>query len=124
MVGKMIARILFAVPTLALAVSLPAFAKQVSNDNLIKSCEKKTIVFNKQGERVGEKVDGFCAGYLQATFHALLNSKGADCKVSEDKEPEYLLSVYQTYLKEKKLSLSESASRSLSQAFRRAFDCK
>lgn len=113
---------LFAV--LALAASLPAYAAQTSNDELIKACGKKTIVFNKQGERVGEKLDGFCAGYLQATIHALVNSKGSDCKISEDKDSEYLFSVYQTYLKEKKTLPSEGASITMLQAFRRAFDCK
>ena len=109
---------------LALVTSLPAYAAQTSNDELTKSCEKKTIVFNKQGERVGEKLGGFCKGYLQATLHALVNSKSIECKVTGDREAEYLFSVYQTYLKEKKLPLSDSASSTLLQAFKRAFDCK
>jgi hypothetical protein len=109
---------------LGFIISSPASAAQTSNDELMKSCEKKTIVFNKQGNRVGEKLDGFCTGYLQATFHALLNSKGSECKISEAKEAEYLFSVYQTYVKEKKTPPSESASSTLLQAFKRALDCK
>ena len=109
---------------LALVTPLPAYAIQTSNDELTKSCEKKTIVFNKQGERVGEKLGGFCEGYLQATRHALANSKNAECKVTGDSETEYLFSVYQTYLKEKKSPLPNNASSTLLQAFKRAFDCK
>ena len=109
---------------LTLIAFLPASAAQTSNDELTKSCEQKTIVFNKQGERVGEKLGGFCAGYLQATFHALVNSKGSECKASGDRDAEYLFSVYQTYLKEKKSLLTEGASSTLAQAFKRAFDCK
>lgn len=104
--------------------SLPASAAQTSNDELMKSCEKKTIVFNKQGEQVGEKLGGSCEGYLYATLNAVVNSKDSECKVSEDKAAEYLFSVYQAYLKEKKSPLSVSASSTLLQAFRRAFDCK
>jgi len=109
---------------LGFIISSPASAALTSNDELMKSCEKKTIVFNKQGDQVGEKLDGFCSGYLQATFHALLNSKGSECKISEAKEADYLFSVYQTYIKEKKTAPSERASSTLLQAFKRALDCK
>jgi len=109
---------------LGFIISSSALAAQPTNDELIKTCEKKTIVFNKQGERVGEKLDGFCTGYLQATLHALVNSKGSECKISEAKEAEYLFSVYQTYIKEKKIAPSENASSTLLQAFKRALDCK
>ena len=109
---------------LGFVLSLPASAAQTSNDELMKSCETKTIVFNKKGERVGQQLGGFCSGYLQATLHALVNSKGSECKITEAKEAEYLFSVYQTYLKEKKTVPTESASSTLVQAFKRALDCK
>ena len=109
---------------LGITISSSSSANQTTNDELVKSCEKKTIVFNKQGDRVGEKLDGFCTGYLQGTYHALINSKGSKCKISEAKEAEYLFSVYQTFIKEKKTESSESASSILLQAFKRAFDCK
>ena len=109
---------------LGFATSLPASASQTSNDDLMKSCENKTIVFNKQGERTGEKLDGFCAGYLQATLHALENSIASECKTSKAKDNEYLFSVYRVFLEEKKTPPSENASSVLLQAFKRAFDCK
>lgn len=111
---------------LALMVNSSVNAAQLSNEGMIKSCEQKTIVINKQGERVGEKLGGFCSGYLQATVHALLNTQGISCKNVdfEKQQPEYLFSVYQTYLKDKKAQSSDSASRTLLQAFQRAFDCK
>lgn len=79
-----------------------------------------------QGEKVGEKLGGFCAGYLQATAHALLNTPGVSCKIVEPEkhEPAYLYSVYQTFVKDKKTQPTESSSKTLLQAFRRAFDCK
>jgi hypothetical protein len=104
-----------------ITVSVPAWTTDLTNKELAAACGNKTLVYSKQGERVGEKIDGFCSGYLQATFSALVNS--ASCKAS-DQSSEFLLSVYQSYVKEKNVSASDSASKTLTQAFRRAADCK
>jgi hypothetical protein len=107
--------------------SSPAAAQlrgaSVSNDRLRESCSKKTIVFNRQGERTGEGFDPFCHGYLQATLDALSNQVGNRCKISSDQSAEYLLSVYQKYIADKRIPGSESASQTLFAAYRRAFDC-
>jgi hypothetical protein len=105
-------------------VSLSASGAQTSNGQLIKSCENKTLIFNKQGDLVGQNMDGFCSGYLRATLDELENSKNSECKVPQASNDEYLYSVYQTYQKDKKITLSEGASNTLLQAFKRAFDCK
>jgi hypothetical protein len=106
---------------------VPAISVGLSNGELQKICAQKTIVYNQQGNKVGEKLrDGFCAGYLQATFHAFRNSSqiicGSDSK--EEKSAEYLYSIYETYITDKKVSQSESASITLLESYRRAFDCK
>lgn len=50
-------------------------------------------------------------------------TNSAACKVNDD-DSSFLLSVYEQYLKDKKISGSESASKTLMQAFRRALECK
>ena len=109
---------------LMLGVSVPVGATDLTNDGLRKLCTKKTIVYNRQGDRVGEKLDEYCSAYLLATLDALRNLPGSECKNTDEKAPEYLLTVYETFSKEKKVSAAESASKTLLQAYRRAFDCR
>src|SRR5688500_16714359 len=101
-----------------------AWAADATNDMLQNWCSKRTIVFNKSGERVGERLDGQCAGYLRGYWEALRQMAGSECKNTNDKQPEYLLSVYQMYVKEKKPKGSDFASPVLMQAYARAFDCR
>ena len=121
----MTARILNTTLTfLTLATFSPVFAAQPSNDELTRSCQNKTIVFNKEGERVGEKPNDFCAGYMQATLDALRHFAIDQCTTIGQQETNYLYSVYETYLRDKKALPSDYASRTLSEAFARAFNCK
>jgi hypothetical protein len=113
----------FAAYTLA-TLPLPASSADATNAMLQGWCAKKTIVMNKQGERVGERMDGQCAGYLRGYWEALRTIAGSDCKDVGDKQPEDLLSVYETYVKEKKVKGSDFASSTLMQAYGRAFDCR
>ena len=106
---------------------VPAISADLTNDELQKICAQKTMVYNQQGNKVGEKLrDGFCSGYLQATFHALRNNAKMICGSNsrEDQSAEYLFSVYETYIRDKKLPPSEGASNTLLEAYRQAFDCK
>jgi hypothetical protein len=100
-------------------------ASDFTNKDLMDACSKKTIVYGRDDDkkivRAGEKIDGFCSGYLQATFSALANLDS--CKAKET-NPDYLLSIYQQYIKDKKVSENESASKTLIQAFRRVAECK
>ena len=116
--------ILQTVVVLIFAGIAAAAAADISNNDLHKSCTNKTLVYNKKGVRIGEKLDGFCAGYLQATLDALKNTAGSKCNTTDEKTPDYLLSIYETYTKEKNISPSESASKTLLDAYRRAFNCK
>jgi len=106
------------------AISHITLAADLSNEGLRERCNKKTLVFNRAGEKVGERPDGFCSAYLSATLDALKNIPGSDCKGAEDREPEYLLSVYEMYVRDQKIAGAESASKTLLLAFRRAFDCR
>jgi hypothetical protein len=108
---------------LMLLLSPRAFSEETTNDKLLKQCADKTIVVNREGQRVGEKLGGYCAAYLSATLDALKNTPGAKCKNQNEGQPEYLLSVYETYVKEKKVAGTDSASKTLLSAYRRALDC-
>jgi hypothetical protein len=109
----------------AVGTASQAQAADLSNKELQEVCSKKTIVIGRDTDktlvRAGEKMDGFCSGYLQASFSAYANNAGCQAKVDA---PDFLLSVYGQYIKDKKLSGSESASKTLMQAFRRAPECK
>jgi hypothetical protein len=111
------------VPLVALLCCSQLHAAPVSNDRLRESCSKKTIVYNRQGDRIGEGFDDYCRGYLQATLDVLANQPGSRCKLSSDQSPEYLLSVYQKYIADKRVPGGESAAQTLLAAYRRAFDC-
>jgi hypothetical protein len=116
-----------AIAMMVIAVCAPSHAQaaDISNKELQEACAKKTIVLghdlDKTLVRAGEKLDGFCSGYLQASFNAYANSAACQAK---DVDPNFLLSVYQQYLKDKKVPGSASASKTLMQAFRRAPECK
>jgi hypothetical protein len=105
-------------------VSPPGSSADATNAMLQGWCAKRTIVFNKSGERIGERLDGYCAGYLRGHWDALRQMAGSECKDTDDKQPEYLLSVYDTYVKDKKPKGSDFASPVLMQAYARAFDCR
>jgi hypothetical protein len=101
-------------------------ADQVTVSELLNSCSKKTEVWEKVDgklERVGQRLDSFCEGFLLGAFSTLL-LEGKVCVGEHSTRPEYLESVF-------RLSVSRSAGRSgneaapqLKEAFSRAFPCK
>lgn len=109
----------------SLLLSSQIQAADVTNEQLAKACSEKTIVYGRDDKKqlvlAGEKLDGFCAGYIQATFSALLNS--SSCK-EKDSDPDYLLSVYRQYVKDMKVPDNSSASATLTKAFRRVSECR
>jgi hypothetical protein len=111
---------------LAAICSPAALAAELSNDDLAKRCDQKTMVLNKEGQRVGEDLDAFCSGYLQATLQALLNTPTTKCTSSHvgDQTPESLLAIYRTYRKDTAASGSAGATPTLVAAYQRAFDCE
>ncbi len=101
-----------------------ASAAELSNEELRKSCGEKTIVMGRDEDkrlvRAGETLGGFCSGYLLASFGAY----GSNPECKKDVSPEFLLSVYEQYIKDKKVPNSASASNTLRQAFQRIASCK
>ena len=102
---------------------MPASAQEMTVEVLAKRCNEKTIVMNREGQRVGEKLGGYCAGYLSGTLDALRNGPKLECKNKDERTPEYLWSVFETYVREKKVPGDEPAAKTALQAFRRAFEC-
>ncbi len=111
--------------TAAIIMLSQAHASDITNKDLVVACSEKTIVYGRDDNnklvKAGEKLDRFCAGYLQATFTSPINF--SSCKAKES-DPAYLLSVYQQYIQDKKVPESNSASATLMQAFRRVAECK
>jgi hypothetical protein len=105
--------------------STSAFGADLSNDDLINACNQKTIVYNKKAERIGEDFNAFCAGYLQATLYALINTAMTKCTSSliNNQTPESLLSIYLTFRKDTAAASSATASTTVLAAYQRAFDC-
>ena len=89
-------------------------------EELLKACGNETIVFNKKGEQVGQKLDGYCSGYLLGALESLALVDPNIC-IKDKITPEHLLSVLKTYIKEK--GGEENAQETLRKAFTRAFSC-
>lgn len=87
--------ILFAVIA-GCAGSLPksghATSAEITNRDLMRSCATQTMVFNKSGDVVGQKIDSYCRGYLEGTLHALSIQERAACVLGAPVSTEYLLS--------------------------------
>ena len=78
---------------------------------------------NHDVKKVGERLGGYCVAYLQATLDVVNSAPGSICVKPEDDEPQYLLSVFETYIKDEKVDKSTGASKQLAAAYRRAFRC-
>lgn len=105
-------------------MSLPAPA-QVQTLDLEKSCGKHTQVVAIVGEDpevVGERIDAFCRGYLEASFDVLLAGSQV-CVRDARPSSEYLASVFLTYLKTVPGARAQSAMMAVFASFMRAFPC-
>ena len=101
----------------------PSFA--LTNQEMKKVCSDKTIVFNKKGEKIGYKLSAYCVGYLKGVLETLIATDPKVCqKDANSGFPEYLLSIYETYMEEKDIKNSEEASITIIKAFKRAFTCE
>src|SRR5437879_3995012 len=104
----------------------PAFAQPITGADLLKACSKKTEVWervNDKVERVGQKLDSFCEGYLRGSFFTLLG-EGKICQGTHVSRPEYLESVFRLHSSREHIDLSKDAAIALKEAFIRAFPCK
>lgn len=106
------------------AISSNAHSSQVTNADLQKACAQRTIVTgydeNKKITQIGESIDGFCSGFIRASFESI--STNQKCSSAGD-NPEFLLSVYLHFLKERSLDANSSAYKALRDAFSRIPDC-
>ena len=113
-------RLFFAIGLVCVSFSVMA---QTQSSALEASCSEKikTIDFNTGAK--GEKLDGFCHGYLVAQFEALQASKAICVKANEMATTEYLWPIAQTYKKEKKGPLPLTAQEFISKSLIHAFPC-
>lgn len=115
---------IFVAMLFAALFSSPCSSADISNKELIVACSGKTIVYGREKGgmvRAGEKLNGFCSGYLQATVNAFENSNR--CSVP-DSDPGFILSIYTQYMKDRKVPEGDSASRTITGALRRVAECK
>jgi hypothetical protein len=97
-----------------------------STETLTAACGETTKVVKTVGDDariVGEKLGGFCKGFLQGTFD-LLALEGGVCNKEDAPSPEYLLSVLRTYVKDNPARAKGPAAPVARDAFRRAFPCE
>jgi hypothetical protein len=122
MVGKFMALIFL----FGLAFCVTNATAATTTDRLVAACDQKTQKIqrvNGKLEKVGESLDSFCEGYLVSAFE-VFSAQGAICFKDNAPRPEYLLSVFRTYIEANVDQRKSSAAVVLREAFRRAFPCK
>ena len=110
---------------LLLVASRPALALEgTTNNQLLESCDQKMIVtgYDESGrlKQVGESLDGFCEGFIRATYAAF--SSINKC-ASYNNDPNLLLSIYRTYLKDVSPAIDDDAFQTLYRSFSRIATC-
>ena len=116
----MTARLIAAVISIVIMSSVDGFARSFSLEELQTSCAQKTIVVGKDGARLGEKLDGYCVGFLEGTFAAMEQAK-LICPEGRS-DTAFLLSILNTFVNEKQIK--GDAGEAVGAAYRRAFPCK
>ena len=109
--------------TILAVVAGNAVAAELTNADLMRSCTSQTMMFNKSGEVVGRRLDSYCRGYLESALHALAVQDCDPCSPQSPVTPEYLFSVYESYVRDVSASLDGNAASTLRAAFLRAFSC-
>jgi hypothetical protein len=116
---------LLTVPLSVLALTLSSAKAQVSLDMLLKACKRKTQVTgwdeNHKLVKVGEKLDGYCQGFLEGAFLVLVGARSI-CDKEKQASPDFLPSTVLTYRIETK-SRDNDAAKIIEAAFKRAFRC-
>ena len=119
----------FVVLSLLVLLSYPAFSHLLYIENLQEHCAERTkIHFIDKDEKElvlkGERIDGYCAGFLEGVLAALEQEKLVCPKWEKERiSTEFLLSVLDNYTKEKSQE-GVKASVIVVQAFKRAFSCE
>ena len=101
----------------------PIFAS--TNEEMKKECGNKAILYNMRGVKIGYELRGYCPGYLKGVLETLIVTDSKVCKKRAGSvSPEFLLSIYETYMADKNIKESEKANMTIINAFRRAFLCE
>ncbi len=101
----------------------PIFA--LTNEEMKTECSNKAFLYNMRGVKIGYELRGYCPGYLKGVLETLIITNSKVCKKKAGSvSPEFLLSIYETYMADKDIKESEEASMTIINAFRRAFLCE
>lgn len=108
-----------------LVLSFSKVEAQISVNYVVKKCEQKTLVYDRDDKgkmvKVGEKIDDYCRGVLEGVFSILLHNQTI-CVKNEPGTPEFLLSTFLTYRTETKTQ-EDDAAAVIEAALKRAFRC-
>lgn len=120
-------RLLAGVLASLIAIPSAALPQPMTIENLQNRCSEKTIVMGRDAKgnvvKTGERLDSYCAGYLEGALAAMQQTKLACPRFEKDHiDAGFLLSVLETYVKDSGLSGVE-AGRVIDEAYRRAFPC-
>ena len=90
-----------------------------------KECSNKTNLYNMRGVKIGYELRGYCPGYLKGVLETLIVTDSKVCKKRAGSvSPEFLLSIYKTYMADNNIKESEEANMTIINAFKRAFLCE
>jgi hypothetical protein len=122
--NKMFVRVLAVVSLVFVFTPSAALSQPMTLELLKKRCADKTIVMGHDARgrviKTGERLGGFCAGFLQGALAAMQEANIA-CPERET-DARFLLSVLETYVKDAGISQAD-AGQVVDEAFRRAFPC-
>jgi hypothetical protein len=121
----MFVRVLAVVSLAIVFTPSAALSQPMTLELLKKRCADKTIVMGHDAFlggviKTGERLGGFCAGFLQGAL-AAMQEANIVCPESET-DGSSLLSVLETYVKDAGIGQAD-AGQVVDEAFRRAFPC-
>jgi hypothetical protein len=91
------------IPLLTIAVPLAAPTQPITIENFQSLCSKKVPYFAPDAKgswtKMGESLDGYCAGHLEGALAAMQQAKLA-CPDKDQTDVGFLLSVIHTYVKD------------------------
>jgi hypothetical protein len=108
--------------------SSPTLTQSLTLDSFQTHCAEKTLVYGRDAKgdviKTGEQFDGYCAGYLEGALATMQHAKLACPDFAKSRiDVGFLLSVVDTYVKDKGLS-NIDAGQAIEEAYLRAFPCK
>jgi hypothetical protein len=106
---------------LIVGIVVPSTAFAESIESLQVRCAQKTIVWNREGTKVGEKMDGYCLGFLEGAM-GVMRHANLIC-IDEAANGPFLHSVFTTYVNDQKPK-GVDATEAITAAYQRAFPCK